>query len=84
MVVEGLNNKVKLVIRKSYGFRTPQVTKFALLHNVGLLTSRIAPTVSAESLFLQIHSSTLCLANSFELPVSDQACIHSCCISSEI
>jgi transposase len=35
--VEGLNNKVKLVTRKSYGFRTPQVAKLALLHNLGRL-----------------------------------------------
>lgn len=33
--VEGLNNKVKLVARKSYGFRTPKVAKLALLHNLG-------------------------------------------------
>ena len=33
--VEGLNNKVKLVTRKSYGFRTPEVAKLALLHNLG-------------------------------------------------
>src|SRR5262249_25449527 len=33
--VEGLNNKVKLVTRKSYGFRTSQVAKLALLHNLG-------------------------------------------------
>jgi transposase len=35
--VEGLNTKVKLVTRKSYGFRTPQVAKMALLHNLGHL-----------------------------------------------
>jgi transposase len=35
--VEGLNNKVKLVTRKSYGFRTPEVAKLALLHNLGNL-----------------------------------------------
>ena len=35
--VEGLNNKVKLVTRRSYGFRTPQVVKLALLHNLGRL-----------------------------------------------
>ena len=35
--VEGLNNKVKLVTRKSYGFRTAQVAKLALLHNLGQL-----------------------------------------------
>ena len=35
--VEGLNNKVKLVTRKSYGFRTAKVAKLALLHNLGRL-----------------------------------------------
>ena len=35
--VEGLNNKVKLVARKSYGFRTAEVAKLALLHNLGQL-----------------------------------------------
>jgi transposase len=35
--VEGLNNKVKLVTRKSYGFRTADVAKLALLHNLGKL-----------------------------------------------
>jgi len=35
--VEGLNNKVKLVTRKSYGFRTAKVAKLALFHNLGRL-----------------------------------------------
>jgi transposase len=35
--VEGLNNKVKLVTRRSYGFRTPEVARLALLHNLGRL-----------------------------------------------
>ena len=35
--VEGLNNKVKLVTRKSYGFQTAEVAKLALLHNLGRL-----------------------------------------------
>ena len=35
--VEGLNNKVKLVTRKSYGFRTSKVAKLALFHNLGRL-----------------------------------------------
>jgi transposase len=34
-VVEGLNNKAKLVSRRSYGFRSPDVAKLALLHNLG-------------------------------------------------
>jgi transposase len=32
--VEGFNNKVKLVTRKSYVFRTARVAKLALLHNL--------------------------------------------------
>ena len=36
-VVEGLNNKVKLTFRKSYGFRTFDVLKVALFHNLGNL-----------------------------------------------
>lgn len=35
--VEGLNNKVKPATRESYGFRTPQVAKLALPHNLGRL-----------------------------------------------
>ena len=35
--VEGLSNKVKLVTRKFYGFRTSRVAKLALLHNLGRL-----------------------------------------------
>ena len=35
--VEGLNNKVKLVTRKSYGFRTTEAAELALLHNLGRL-----------------------------------------------
>jgi transposase len=35
--VEGLNNKVKLVTRRSYGFRTARVAKLALMHNLGRL-----------------------------------------------
>lgn len=36
-VVEGLNNKVKLTIRKSYGFRTFKATEIALYHTLGKL-----------------------------------------------
>ena len=35
--VEALNNTVKLVTRKSYGFRTATVAKLALLHSLGRL-----------------------------------------------
>jgi len=36
-VVEGMNNKVKLTMRKSYGFRTPEAIQIALSHNLGAL-----------------------------------------------
>jgi transposase len=35
--VEGLNNKVKLTMRKSYGFRTEEAITLALYHNLGAL-----------------------------------------------
>ena len=35
--VEGLNTKVKLVTRKSYGFRSAKIAKLALFHNLGRL-----------------------------------------------
>ncbi len=36
-VVEGLNTKAKLTIRKSYGFRSPEILEMALLHALGKL-----------------------------------------------
>jgi transposase len=36
-VVEGLNNKVKLTMRKAYGFRTEKAIAIALYHNLGAL-----------------------------------------------
>ena len=36
-VVEGLNNKVKLISRKAYGFRSARTIKVALYHNLGRL-----------------------------------------------
>jgi transposase len=36
-VVEGLNNKVKLTMRKAYGFRTQNAIEIALYHNLGAL-----------------------------------------------
>ena len=35
--VEGLNNKVKLTTRKSYGFRTFEAVEIALYHTLGNL-----------------------------------------------
>jgi transposase len=36
-VVEGLNNKAKPTMRKSFGFRTFRVTEIALYHTLGRL-----------------------------------------------
>jgi transposase len=44
-VVEGLNNKVKVTMRKSYGFRTFRSTELALYHALGKLPE---PTLTHE------------------------------------
>jgi transposase len=36
-VVEGLNNKAKLTMRKSYGFPTFRILELALYHSLGKL-----------------------------------------------
>ena len=36
-VVEGLNNKAKLTMRKSYGFRTFRILELALYHSLAKL-----------------------------------------------
>lgn len=36
-IVEGMNNKLKLITRKSYGFRTQKAYETALYHNLGNL-----------------------------------------------
>jgi transposase len=38
--VEGFNNKVKLTIRKAYGFREPESAKIALYHTLGAFPER--------------------------------------------
>jgi transposase len=35
--VEGKNNKAKVVIRKSYGFKTAEILKISLYHKLGKL-----------------------------------------------
>ena len=35
--VEGLNNKIRVVTRRSYGFRTYNAMEIALYHNLGRL-----------------------------------------------
>jgi len=36
-IIEGLNNKAKVTMRKSYGFRTFRATELALYHTLGKL-----------------------------------------------
>jgi len=36
-IVEGFNNRVKLITRESYGFRTQEAYETALYHNLGAL-----------------------------------------------
>jgi transposase len=36
-IVEGLNNKAKVTMRKAYGFRTFRTTEIALYHALGNL-----------------------------------------------
>ena len=36
-VIEGLNNKAKVTMRKSYGFRTFRILELALYHSLGKL-----------------------------------------------
>jgi transposase len=36
-IVEGFNNKVKLTIRKSYGFRSDKLREMELYHSLGNL-----------------------------------------------
>ena len=36
-IVEGFNNKLKLITRKSYGFRTQEAYETALYHNLAAL-----------------------------------------------
>jgi transposase len=47
-VVEGLNNKVKLTMRKSYGFPTKNAAEIALYHNLANLPEPESPTDSGE------------------------------------
>ena len=42
-VVEGLNNKAKVTMRKSYGFRTFRCLELALYHSLGKLPEPESP-----------------------------------------
>jgi hypothetical protein len=44
-VVEGMNNKAKVTMRRSYGFRTFRILELALYHSLGKLPE---PTLTHE------------------------------------
>lgn len=46
--VEGLNNKIRVVTRRSYGFRTYAAMEVALYHTLGRLPEPSQPTDTAE------------------------------------
>jgi transposase len=47
-VLEGLNNKAKVIMRKSYGFRTYRVLELALITHLANYQSRNSPTIFSE------------------------------------
>jgi hypothetical protein len=47
-VMEGLNNKLKLTTRKSYGFRTFRATEVMLYLRLEIYLNRLIPTDFAE------------------------------------
>src|SRR5207245_2159394 len=47
--VEGLNNKAKATMRKSYGFRTFRVLELSLYHALESSQSRNQPTISSKA-----------------------------------
>src|SRR5437762_9515086 len=55
-VVEGLNNKAKVTMRKSYGFRTLRITELALYHSLGKLPEpELTMNSTEESKLLTIN-----------------------------
>lgn len=51
--VEGLNNKLRVVTRRSYGFRTYKAMELALYHTLGRLRNQNQPIDSTEEAFFQ-------------------------------
>lgn len=50
-VIEGLNNKAKVTMRKSYGFRT--FLELALYHSLGSCPSRNLPMNSSDESYVE-------------------------------
>jgi hypothetical protein len=52
--VEGLNNKIRVVTRSSYGFRTFEAMEIALYHNLGLPEPESAHKLAGRQNFKRI------------------------------
>ncbi len=50
-IVEGLNNKAQLTIRKFYGFRSPEILEMALYHALGKRPEPRSPMNSTDKPF---------------------------------
>jgi hypothetical protein len=50
-VVEGLNNKAKVTMRKSYGFRTYRVLELAYITHLASCANRSPPTIPSDDPF---------------------------------
>jgi hypothetical protein len=72
-VIEGLNNKAKVTMRRSYGFRTYRILELALYHTLGklpeppvtheiLLTNRLFLMAYKRTQFIT-HTDCLLLTN---------------------
>jgi hypothetical protein len=55
-VVEGLNNKAKVTMRKSYGFRTYRVSNSPSITHLASCPSRSPPTISSDQPSLSIRT----------------------------
>src|SRR5271157_4720065 len=56
-VVEGLNNKAKVTMRKSYGFRTFRCLELALYHSLANCRSPNQPTIFSDEPYVRTAGS---------------------------
>src|ERR1700732_4716331 len=63
-VVEGLNNKAKVTMRKSYGFRTFRVLELALYHSLAKLPEPQVTTISSEESLSSTGPRSICRKSS--------------------
>ena len=78
--MEGLNNKAKVTMRKSYGFRTYRVLELALYHSLGKLPEPESTISSDEPLFKASTESSTRRQSSANEMMSWPAAITTCCL----